>query len=367
MAHAYCNECQAEVTVRAGACLLDHAVDAGAVSNRPGRRASSPHRARHERGPQRPLDNGRRPTTSAGMEPPTRYATITVLAPSLTATLAPPRPVTGLDRTGPLIEALWNTPESNAAPWDFVSIPEQESQMDRRPTTRWVGSLVLVVGLAVGVLAIIRLVDATPRGPALAPSQEQYSASIVELSAVLSSVAAGEEVDPVTFSAGIASADAAARRLFSAADSVDDPVTRQEVLNRADLLLTVVAGLKDVNMLESVTLPLLVPPSLPLATTPEEAATVASEIAVWQASLTDALELVPSRPATEAALDRMGALVSGLEDWKAGYLAHLREGNDPANLVEALSTDTEATRQAVSDAVTSAAAVSLEQLAAIPG
>ncbi len=295
------------------------------------------------------------------IDPPTRYIA-PVLAPAPPALDLLERPTESLSRTGPLIEALWNTANNEAEPWEFHSIDDTEPDIDRHPIRRFAGALLVTAGLVLGGLAVWRLTDASTSVPALGPAQTQLTEARAELAPLLESLSRGIEVDPVALSARISDAGAAGRSLFSATSTVTEPSERAALLAQAETVLTVVERMEQANMLESITIPILAPPTLPKTATPEEAAELAGELAVWQAALADTLALIPSHPDTVHALERISALVAGLDEWKAGYFDSLREGNDPSAALASLENEIETVRTAIEDTVVLTAAAGLGQL-----
>lgn len=354
MPHAYCNECQAQVTVRQDRCLLDHHVDPSRISNRSGRHAGS-HR------PARPSNRRPVPAPTRVPAPPSRLYTLPPVTGTPPAPLPQPsnpgRSVNGtatLDRTSVLIEDMWNTSEPDAR-----SIPSEMDPLalDSKGLARKAGAVLLTVGMGLLVVGVLNLFG--PDGSSRREVEQQRSATqeaVAGLQPILADLADGVPQDPLAAPLALDAAGQSARGLFTIAANLDESPFRTEVVTEAQTVITATRALQTVTAFHAAIVPFLAEPALPALATDEEAAVVAEGLAGWESRLAEAAAVVPRDAKTEALATEIDAFVESIEIWKAPYLDGLRTSADVTDLIDQVRADLATLRQDLADLLVTQAA-----------
>lgn len=353
MPHGYCTECEAQVTVRNGQCLLDHVVDPGTIEETPGRRLRPS--ARRRRGTHAPRSAGhqagRRHVPAVEIDPAPLGGGLALLErtdesfqfdlrdqpveqpPEVVERSRLARPVTDaetLSITGLLVEELWNlSPDDDIVGWTPGEVDESLvfSGVRKRKLVA-IGALV-VVALLVGWRALTW--DSTQAAASIAAVTEASTELVGQLGTLdtpIADIADGRVDDPLGASTSLARLDEAARHLFTLAgemptDTEMAPVREQAITQAGgalDLATTLSESFAYASAVELVTRPL----ELPTETDIDGLSVLTANVTSWVGDFTSGVSSLPENELTDTHRDALVDLSDSLGEWQAAYLDALR-------------------------------------------
>lgn len=353
MSHGYCTECQAQVTVHNGLCLLDHRIDPATIEETSGRRLRSS--ARRRRGTHTPRPISRRTLPTVSLDPSPFTSSVAVIErdpqPTPPPSARPPipapvraeptpafaerrySPVTNSDTlslTGLLVEELWNLgPDEDIEGWIPGELDATLIQTGVRKR-RIVAVVVLVALTMAAGWRAMTWGDAMTAAAIEAVSTE--SARLVghleAIDPVLVDLADGAVDAPLEASTTLAGLDEAARRLFSVAgdlpaDSDLAPVREQAVTQSSaalDVGTTVAESIAYASAIELITRPL----ELPASTDVDGLAIITADVTGWVTDFQSGVGSLPANELTDTHRQAMEDLASSLPEWQGSYLDALR-------------------------------------------
>ena len=357
MPHGYCTECRAQVTVRAGLCLLDHRIDPTTIVDTPGRRL----KAGARRGLLRRLTS----SVPSPPSPPTPAARLSV-AEGAVAVLererdatrlpvpvgAPPpvdRPALGDDTlsiTRFLVEDLWNlSPDEDIDDWTPSGMDETLVRTGLR-SKLIVAIAVLVV--AAGFVTWRALTWESSRLETVAAAIDTATAELDEALAgadtVVADLADGLVDDGLAASSTLGRIDGAARSLFTLAgdlpESADAGPIRDAALTDATAALDFESTLSSVvayaSAVDLIARPITLPTSVDLSGLEQ----TTEELTAWVTDFRSSVEALPSDDLTDTHREALREMSASVPDWQADYLDSLR-ARDPERaqaLVDQLDT-----------------------------
>jgi hypothetical protein len=341
--HGYCTECQAQVTVRDGQCLLDHPVDPTTIEETSGRRLRTNARRRRGAHSVRLVDTTVPPPRHAGGSVALLERTeFVVEVPPITP--EPPtdipsrpealyRPVTDTDTlslTGLLVEELWNlSPDDDIEGWTPGEMdPTLVRSGVRTRRVVAVGALVLLA-LAVG-WRVLTWGDsqAAESLTAVSDGSAAVAANVTALGPVVADISDGTVSDPLAASAALARLDESARGLFAAAGDLstgeDLTPVREMAIGQAAGALDLAAVLSE-SIAYSAAVELITRPvELPSETDIDGLAIVTERITGWVGNFVNGVATLPGNDLTDTHRAALGDLAGSLPEWQAAYLDALR-------------------------------------------
>lgn len=361
MPHGYCTECEAQVTVRNGQCLLDHVVDPATIEETPGRRLRPS--ARRRRGTHAPRGAGhpspRRHVPAVEIDPSPLGGGLALLerqdhdvatfdsrhedhAPEVVERTRLARPVTDADTlsiTGLLVEELWNlSPDDDIIGWTPGDVDESLvfSGVRKRKLVA-IGALV-VVALLVGWRALTwESTHAAASIAAVTDASTELVNQLDSLDTPIADIADGTMDDPLGASTSLGRLDEAARRLFTVAGEMPTETemapVREQAISQAGGALDLATALSEsiayASAVELVTRPL----DLPTETDIDGLAIVTQTVTSWVGDFTSGVDSLPQNELTDTHRDALVDLSASLGEWQAAYLDALR-ARDPARAGE---------------------------------
>lgn len=360
MPHGYCTECEAQVTVRNGQCLLDHVVDPTTIEETPGRRLRPS--ARRRRGTHAPRPAGhpspRRHVPADEIDPAPLGGGLALLertdrafgfesrheppadAPAERSRLS--QPVTDaetLSITGLLVEELWNlSPDEDIVGWTPEDVDESLifSGVRKRKL------------VAIGALAVVALLvgwrtltwDSTQAAASIAAVSDASTELVSQLGALdtpIADIADGTMDDPLGASTSLARLDDAARQLFTVAGEMPTDTelapAREQAISQAAGSLELATALSEsiayASAVELVTRPL----ELPTETDIDGLGVVTETVTSWVGDFTSGVNSLPENELTDTHRDALTDLANSLGEWQAAYLDALR-ARDPVRAGE---------------------------------
>lgn len=353
MPHGYCTECQAQVTVHNGLCLLDHRIDPATIEETSGRRLRSS--ARRRRGTHAPRPINRRTLPTVSLDPSPFMGSVAVierepepapppLAPSSNPTPVRPEPVPALAErrhapvtdsdtlslTGLLVEELWNLgPDEDIEGWTPGELDAMLIQTGIRK--RKVVAIVVLVALTMAAgWRALTWGDASTAAAIEAVTAE--SARLVghleAIDPLLVDLADGVIEAPLEASTALAGLDESARRLFSVAgdlpaDSDLAPVREQAVAQSGgalDVGTTVAESVAYASAIELITRPI----ELPESTDVDGLAVITADVTGWVTDFQSGVGSLPANELTDTHRQAMADLAASLPEWQVSYLDALR-------------------------------------------
>ncbi|HSJ26766.1 MAG TPA: hypothetical protein VLB67_01050 [Acidimicrobiia bacterium] len=344
MPHGYCTECQAQVTVRDGQCLLDHPVDPSTIEETSGRRLRTS--ARRRRG----THTVHREDTVVP-PPPTHVGGSVALLERTEFVIDPPRlppdaptdvptrpealyrPVTDTDTlslTGLLVEELWNlSPDDDIEGWT-------PGEMD--PTLIRSGVRMRKV-VAIGALMLLTLAigwrvltwgdgQTTESLAAVSDGSITVAANVAALDPVVDDIADGTLSDPLAASSALGRLDESARTLFSAAGDLptDEGLAqvREQTIGQAAGALELATVLSE-SIAYSAAVELITRPvELPAETDIDGLTDVTERVTGWVGNFVNGVATLPGNDLTDTHRAALRDLASSLPEWQAAYLDALR-------------------------------------------
>lgn len=368
MPHGYCTECQAQVTVRNGLCLLDHRVDPATIEETSGRRLRAS--ARRRRGTHAPRPLTRRTLPGVALDPSPLTGTVAVIErqpePTPPPSSSPPvrtapapaiaerryAPVTDSDTlslTGLLVEELWNLgPDEDIEGWTPGELDATLAQTGVRK--RKIVAIVVLVALAVAVGWRVLTWGDAAAADAIDSVTTESSRLVGHLDAiepVLSDLTDGVVDSPLAASTALAGLDESARRLFAVAgdlpaDSDLAPIREQAVAQSSGALnvgTTVAESMAYASAIQLITRPI----ELPHTTDVDGLTLITADVTGWVADFQSGVGSLPANELTDTHRQAMEDLAASLPDWQASYLDALRgrDAERAAGHVDELATQIE--------------------------
>ena len=392
MPHGYCTECQAQVTVRNGMCLLDHRVDPVTIEETPGRRLRAS--ARRRRGTHSPSPVSRRTLPAVSLDPspltgsvavidrqpepttpPAAPATPTPVRAQPTPTLAKNRyaPVTDSDTlslTGLLVEELWNLgPDEDIEGWTPGELDATLVQTGIRKRKVVAIVVLAALALAVGWRALTWGDAATAEAiEGVTTESARLVGHLQAVEPILADLADGVVDSPLAASTALAGLDESARRLFSVAgelpaDSDLAPVREEAVAQSSGALevgTTLAESIAYASAIQLITRPV----ELPDSTDVDGLAIVTADVTGWVTDFQSGVGSLPANELTDTHRQAMADLATSLPDWQASYLDALRarDAERAAGHIAELTTQVEFVRNSWAGAATSIADWATERM-----
>lgn len=194
-------------------------------------------------------------------------------------------------------------------------------------------SITMITVLTVSLLIMAVIATNLLRAPAneaaleedsLAQASTQLGLALQGLEPILANVT----TDVAEATSTLMSIDTAARDMFDAAallgDEPEQQVLRQSAASLAQRSLALETMIGDALNYRLVLNPLWNSPDLSGVTDPT---TAAAAVATWQTNLTDMVESLPTATELAVHVDQVRGFVTGLDDWRIGYLDALSLGD----------------------------------------